>query len=350
MMLSNKIFCINQLKNLNYRVLSAAMISTNSKKFKVYVTQPIPKEAESIMHSNNIELIINQNTPLKRDLLLQNVKDIDGIFCTLNEKIDKEILETAGASLKVIGTCSVGYDHIDINECKKRNIPVGYTPGVLTDASAELTVGLLLNTTRRISEAINAAKTGEWADWKIMWMCGRGLSGSNVGIFGLGRIGLAVANRLKNFGVNKIIYHNRKPNEEGAKQGYEYVDLDTLLSQSDFLIVTCSATKETEKFFNLEKFKKMKKSAVFVNVSRGSVVNQEDLCVALKDNLIAAAGLDVTTPEPLPLDHELLKLRNCFITPHICSAEVNTRVKMAVITANNISLGLQNKALLHQIN
>lgn len=331
------------------RILSTLAMSGSNSNFKVFVTQPIPKEAQHILKSNNIDLVINQNTPLDRGILLDNVKNINGLFCTLNEKIDQQVLEAAGPELKIIGTCSVGYDHINLEECRKRNIQVGYTPGVLTDASAELAVGLLLNASRRISEAIASAKNGEWADWKIMWMCGRGLAGSNIGIFGLGRIGLAVANRLKNFGINKIIYHNRKPNEEASKHGFEYVDLDTLLAESDFLVVTCSATKDTDKFFDIEKFKKMKPSAIFVNVSRGSVVNQQDLCTALKNGLIGAAGLDVTSPEPLPVDHELFRLNNCFITPHICSAEVNTRVKMSVITATNIVNALQNKPLLHQI-
>lgn len=346
-------FLLKNLANFNLKFkvqkrLISSSVMLNSK-FKVFVTQPIPDEAEFILKSHNVELVVNQKTPLEREILLEKVKGIDGLFCTLNEKIDNQVLDAAGANLKAIGTCSVGYDHISIDECRKRNIQVGYTPGVLTDATAELAVGLLLNTSRRITEAISAAKNGEWADWKIMWMCGRGLAGSNVGIFGLGRIGLAVANRLKNFGVNKIIYHNRKPSEEASKHGYEYVDLDTLLENSDFLIVACSASKDTDKFFSLDKFKKMKSSSIFVNISRGSVVNQEDLCSALKNGIIGAAGLDVTTPEPLPLDHELFKLKNCYITPHICSAELNTRIKMAVITATNIVNALQKKPLLHQI-
>lgn len=349
MILVSNLSKINTKLLFSKRFLPTLTMSSSNSNFKVFVTQPIPVEAQNILESNNIDLVINQNTPLDRGFLLEKVKNINGLFCTLNEKIDKQVLEAAGPNLKVIGTCSVGYDHINLEECRTRNIQVGYTPGVLTDASAELAVGLLLNTSRRISEAIASAKNGEWADWKIMWMCGRGLAGSNVGIFGLGRIGLAVANRLKNFGINKIIYHNRKHNEEASQYGFEYVDLDTLLQQSDFLIVTCSATKDTEKFFDLEKFKKMKPSAIFVNISRGSVVNQQDLGIALKNGLICAAGLDVTSPEPLPLDHELFNLKNCFITPHICSAEVNTRVKMSVITATNIVNGLHNKPLLHQI-
>lgn len=146
-----------------------------------------------------------------------------------------------------------------------------------------------MNTSRRISEAIKAAKNGEWATWRIKWMCGNGLSGSTIGIFGLGRIGLAVSHRLKSFGPNRILYHNRKPNKE-APTGYEYVDLDTLLKESDFLICTCAATKQTENIFNARLFEKMKSNVVFINVSRGNVVNQDDLYNALKNNQIAAAG------------------------------------------------------------
>ncbi len=163
------------------------------------------------------------------------------------------------------------------------------------------------------------------------------------------KIGSAIAKRLENFGVKKILYNNRKPSEEGSSRGYEYVDMPTLLRESDFLICTCAATKETERVFNLENFKQMKPDAIFVNVSRGSVVNQDDLCFALKNNIIGAAGLDVTSPEPLPTDHELFKLRNCFITPHIASADNTTRVKMATITATNLVNGLNQKPLLHQI-
>ena len=147
-----------------------------------------------------------------------------------------------------------------------------------------------MNTSRRISEAIRAAKNGEWATWRIKWLCGIGLSGSTIGIFGLGRIGLAVAHRLESFGPKRILYHNRKPNEQAPSQ-YEFVDLDTLLQESDFVICTCAATKQTENIFNAKLFKKMKSSAIFVNVSRGNVVNQDDLYNALKSNQITAAGL-----------------------------------------------------------
>ncbi len=160
----------------------------------------------------------------------------------------------------------------------------------MIDATAEFTVGLLLNTSRRISEAIAAAKNGEWASWRIKWMCGTGLSGSTIGIFGLGRIGLAVAHRLKSFGPYKILYHNRKPNEQAPSE-YKFVDLDILLRESDFVICTCAANKQTENIFDAKLFQQMKPSAVFINVSRGNVVNQDDLYNALKNNQITAAGL-----------------------------------------------------------
>jgi glyoxylate/hydroxypyruvate reductase len=160
---------------------------------------------------------------------------------------------------------------------------------------------------------------------------------------------MAIAKRLENFGIKKILYNNRKPSGEADQRGYQYVDMPTLLKDSDFVICTCAATKETERIFNLDKFRQMKADSIFINVSRGVVVNQEDLAFALKNKLIGAAGLDVTTPEPLPVDHELFKLANCCITPHIASADTSTRVKMATISATNLVNALNNEPLLHQI-
>lgn len=185
--------------------------------------------------------------------------------------------------------------------------------------------------------------------WELMWMTGKGIHGSTVGVFGLGRIGLAVAKRLLNFNPNKIIYHNRSQNQEAESLNIKRVELETLLKESDFLICTCASTKETEKKFNLDLFKQMKPSSIFINVSRGNVVNQDDLCYALRNGVISAAGLDVTTPEPLPPSHELFQLENCIISPHICSAEKSTRIKMAVISAQNIINALDNTDLVHEI-
>lgn len=235
---------------------------------------------------------------------------------------------------------SVGVDHIDIEEVKKRNIKIGYTPDILTDATAELTIGLLLATCRRLLEANQEVHNGGWKAWSPVWMCGPGLSNSTVGVVGFGRIGQAVARRLKPFNVDKILYYSRTDKTEAKALDAERVSFDELLKTSDFIIVTCALTPETNKMFNDNAFNKMKSNSIFINTSRGDVVDQKALVNALQNNTILAAGLDVMTPEPLPLDDPLLKLKNCVLLPHIGSASIQTRKNMAVLTANNILAAL----------
>lgn len=268
----------------------------------------------------------------------------------LTDKIDDEILDKAGPNLKIVATMSVGYDHLDVNEIKKRGIKMAYTPDILTDATAELAVALLLATSRRLLEANEEAKTGGWKAWSPFWMCGPGLKGSTVGIVGFGRIGQEIAKRLKPFGPSKIIYYNRSEKPQAAKEiGATRVSFDELLSQSDFISVSCALTPETKEIFNETAFKKMKNTAVFINTSRGGVVDQDALVRALQDNIIWGAGLDVMTPEPLPLDHPLFKLKNCVILPHIGSACIETRQDMAVLTAKNIVAALKGQPLLTEL-
>ncbi|PIK37196.1 hypothetical protein BSL78_25970 [Apostichopus japonicus] len=292
----------------------------------------------------------DSDSPVPRDELLKNVAGADGLFCLLTDKIDKAVLDQAGSGLKVVSTMSVGYNHIDIKECQKRNIPVGFTPDVLTDATAELTIALLLMTSRRLLEAAEQVKSGGWGSWVPLWMCGPGLSGSTIGILGLGRIGAAIGERLLSFRVSKILYSSRSPKEEtAAKLGAEFVSFDKLLKESDFLIVSCALTNETRHIFNAQTFKMMKKSAILINTSRGDVIKQDDLYSALVHGEIAAAGLDVTTPEPLPTDDPLLTLSNCVVLPHVGSATVETRTSMAVLAANNLLAGLNNQPLVAQV-
>lgn len=262
----------------------------------------------------------------------------------LTDHIDKEVLDKAGPNLKVIATMSVGYDHLDLNEIKKRNIKIGYTPNVLTDATAELTVALLLATSRRLLEANEEARNGQWKAWSPFWMCGPGLNGSTVGIVGFGRIGQEVAKRLKPFNVKKLIYHNRSEKAKEAKEiGATRVNFDELLAESDFVIATCALTPNTKEMFNDCAFKKMKPTAVFINTSRGGVVHQESLVRALTEKTIWGAGLDVMIPEPLPVDDPLFKLKNCVILPHIGSATIETRSTMAMLTAMNVIAGLKGE-------
>lgn len=280
--------------------------------------------------------------PVPRAELIANLGDKSALFCLLTDKIDAEVLKNA-PQLKVIATMSVGYDHLAVDEIKKRNIKIGYTPDILTDATAELTVALLLATSRRLLEANEEARTGGWQAWSPFWMCGPGLSGSTVGIVGFGRIGQEVAKRLKPFNVKKFLYHSRseKQNDVGAQR----VSFEAVLRESDFVVATCSLTPETKGIFNEAAFKQMKPKAVFVNTSRGAIVEQAALIGALKNRIIWGAGLDVTTPEPLPLDSELFKLKNCVVLPHIGSAAIETRKQMGVLTARNIIAALKGEQM-----
>ncbi|XP_077201670.1 glyoxylate reductase/hydroxypyruvate reductase [Paroedura picta] len=319
---------------------------------EVFVTRRIPPEGQAALARAGSCRIQqwDSDEPIPHSELLAGVAGKDGLLCLLSDRIDKEVLDVAGPNLKVISTLSVGYDHLAIDEIKKRGIRVGYTPDILTDTTAELTVALLLATARRLPESVEEVKTGGWTTWKPLWMCGYGLSNSTVGIIGLGRIGRAVSRRLKPFGVKRFLYCGRHPKPEAAAEfGAEFVPLSTLAEQSDFVIVTCSLTPDTQGMCNRDFFCKMKKTALFINISRGAVVNQDDLYEALVKGRLAAAGLDVTTPEPLPPTHPLLSLKNCVILPHIGSATYATRNAMSVLAANNLLAGLKGESMPNEL-
>ncbi|KAM3171841.1 hypothetical protein ACTXT7_015784 [Hymenolepis weldensis] len=284
-----------------------------------------------------------------RQHLIEHVKGVKGLICHLGIKVDSEVLNAAGNSLKAVSTMSVGYDHLDLEEMMSRNIRVGYIPEILTDATAELTV---------TSETVSA---GKWGTWEPFWMCGKGLKNSTVGIFGLGRIGTAVATRLAAFSPSRIIYASsgRRPGgyqpvplltkPDGTSVVAEPVSFDDLLKESDFFCVCASMGEELNGVFNDEVFGKMKAGAVFVNIARGIMVDQEALYRALTKGVEAGglwgAGLDVTAPEPLPTDSPLLKLPNCFILPHIGSATEETRWLMAERAVDNLVAALSDKPM-----
>uniref|UniRef100_H3A6U3 Glyoxylate reductase/hydroxypyruvate reductase n=1 Tax=Latimeria chalumnae TaxID=7897 RepID=H3A6U3_LATCH len=296
----------------------------------------------------------DSDEPVPQTELLKGVVGAQGLYCLLSDKIDVEVLDAAGPNLKVISTLSVGFDHLALEEIKKRGIRVGYTPDVLTDATAELTVALLLATSRRIPEAVGEVKnlcigSGGWSTWKPLWMCGYGLLQSTVGIIGLGRIGKkgeSLVFRVGDSGMQSCIHTSQfqHPTIE-ASIAVEFLSIDKLAEESDFVIVCCSLTPETQGMCNKGFFAKMKKNAVFINTSRGTVVNQDDLYQALVSGQIAAAGLDVTVPEPLPTDHPLLSLKNCVILPHIGSATYDTRNTMSVLAADNLLGGLKGESM-----
>ncbi|XP_078477704.1 glyoxylate reductase/hydroxypyruvate reductase-like, partial [Lampetra planeri] len=238
---------------------------------KVYVTRQIPPEGLRILRESGqvqFQLWDSDDVPVPRKELLQKVKGVDALLCVLTEKIDAELLDAAGPNLKVLSTMSVGFDHLSLDELKKRGIRVGYTPEVLTDAVAELTVALLLATSRRLIEATHEAKTGGWGTWRTLWLCGHELANSTVGILGLGRIGVAIAERLAPFKVKKFIYTDTEPRPELASAiNAEFVSMDELAKRSDFLAACCALTPETQKICNKDLFSQMKKTSIFINTS-----------------------------------------------------------------------------------
>ncbi|CAD0202447.1 unnamed protein product [Chrysodeixis includens] len=334
----------------SFKTNPVKIMKCNSK-FEVFVTRADMPESgiEMIRRECNVKLW-NRSSPVPREEFLKLVPGVNAIYCCLTDKIDKELLDAAGPDLKAVATMSVGYDHIDVDECSRRGIRVGYTPDVLTDATAELTVALLLATARRLPEAQEEARSGGWVSWAPMWMTGPGLADSTVGIVGYGRIGQAVARRVKGFNTKQIIYCSRTERMEAREVGARKVEFDELLGESDFVICCAVLVPETRHMFNRSSFNKMKRTAIFVNTSRGGTVDQEALTEALTHKIIRGAGLDVTTPEPLPLDHPLLALKNCIVLPHIGSATIDARKTMAELTAVNILEALKGLEMPSELN
>ncbi|XP_041319273.1 glyoxylate reductase/hydroxypyruvate reductase [Pyrgilauda ruficollis] len=320
----------------------------------VFVTRRIPAEGLRVLSQASGCRVQQWDSeePVPRAELLAGVAGTSGLLCLLSDRIDREVLDAAGLSRRDVPGHGLAGQQPGLPPARSggRGIRVGYTPEVLTDATAELTVALLLSACRRLPEAAQQVRSGGWTTWKPLWMCGYGLSDSTVGIIGLGRIGQAVARRLKPFGVSRFLYTGSGPKPESAAEfGAEFVPLTRLAEESDFVVVTCALTPATQGMCNKDFFGRMKKSAVFVNTSRGAVVNQEDLYEALAHGHIAAAGLDVTTPEPLPPEHPLLSLGNCVILPHIGSATYATRSTMAVLAAQNLLAGLRGEPMPHEL-
>ncbi|CAG8692833.1 6576_t:CDS:2, partial [Ambispora leptoticha] len=260
--------------------MATTSTSNTSRRPKVFVTQALLPEAEQILeNAEGVEVELWKDGIIPREELLKKVKGVDGILCTLCNKIDKEVLDAAGPQVKVVSTVTVGYDHVDVEELRKRNIPLGYTPGVLTDAMADLTVMLVLGAARRIREGIFSVLNGKWGLWSPNFLLGTQLTNKTIGIVGLGRIGKATAIRLRPFiGVNgKIIYSGNTDKSYADEIGATRVEFDTLLRESDIICVTCALTSQTKEMFNYDTFKKMKKSVVFVNSARGGLVKQDDL-------------------------------------------------------------------------
>ncbi len=314
-------------------------------KQKVFVTRNIPEKGLTLVRDFCAADIWQAETPPTRIELLERVRGVDGLLSALTERIDIEVME-AVPSLKVISNFAVGVDNIDVATATARKIPVGNTPDVLTDATADVAFALLLAAARRIVEAEHYVRDGKWKMWGPKLLLGTDLADSTLGIIGFGRIGQAVAKRAAGFDLHVVYHDPSKPSAFGAAP----VDLDRLLEESDFVSLHVPLTTETRHMINAEALKKMKPNAVLVNTSRGPVVDSQALYDALKAHRIFAAALDVTEPEPLPQDDPLLELSNCIVIPHLGSASQKTRDQMAILAAKNLIAGLKGERLPNCVN
>jgi glyoxylate reductase len=316
---------------------------------KVYITRKIPDEiVEKIKQSCDVRMWEDMDKPVPRDMLEKEITDVDGLFCLLTESIDRDLLEKA-TQLKVISNMAVGYNNIDIEAAKEKGITVTNTPGVLTETTADLTFALLMATARRLLESSDYLRTGKWQTWSPMQLTGQDIYGSTIGIIGMGRIGAALAKRAKGFDMN-ILYYNRSRKPELEEElNMNYVDLDVLLKESDFVCVMTPYSSETRNLISRRELSLMKKSSIFINTARGGIVNEDDLYNALKNEEIWAAGLDVFEQEPISLDHPLLTLPNVVTIPHIGSASIKTRLKMAELAAENLLLAVTNQTPKHVV-
>ena len=289
--------------------------------------------------------------PPPRDELLRAVEGCDGILTLLTDRVDAELLDRAGPQLKVVSNYAVGFDNVDVDECTRRGIPVGNTPGVLTETTADLAWALLMAAARRIVEGADYVRAGRWKTWGPMLLLGPDVHGATLGIVGFGRIGQAVARRAQGFGMT-ILYHDpvRLPDEVTQPLGAEYAELDDLLARCDFVSLHVNLTDETRGLVDAPRLARMKPTAVLVNTARGPVVDPVALHAALRDGVIGAAALDVTDPEPIPVDDPLVSLPNCLIVPHIASATPATRGKMAEMAAANLLAGVRGERLPNPVN
>jgi glyoxylate reductase len=318
-------------------------------KKRIFLTRIIHDFALKKLSRYDIE-IHKGKIPISQKKLRSKIENIEGLICFPYDKIGSDLIDAA-KNLKVISTYSVGFDHIDIQHAKRKKIRVGYTPEVLTDATADLTFSLMLDAVRRVSEGDRIIRNGKWRQiYGAYDYLGMDLQGKTLGIFGLGRIGSALAKRATSFDM-KVIYHNRKPITKNKEKslGVKYVMFDKLITQSDIISIHVPHTKETNQLFDMKIFKKMKNSAFLINTARGKIVNEKDLKIALNKKIIAGAGLDVYESEPISEKHPLTKIQNVVLTPHIGSSTKETRAKMAEITVQNLILGISGKKPIYSV-
>lgn len=312
----------------------------------VFVTRPLPAPGIDLLNDSGFDVRSNpEDRPLSREQLIVGVREADALICMLSDRIDVELLDSAPA-LKVIANYAVGYDNIDVGAARERGIEVTNTPGVLTEATADLAWALLLAAARNLGAGERMVRAGEWTGWGPMQLLGEPLQGRTLGIVGMGAIGQAVARRGKGFGM-KIVYFNRNrvSPEIESSLGAEFVPFDQLLRRSDFLSLHAPLNEHSRHLFNQQAFQLMKSTAVLVNTARGALIDEVELVAALRDGSLAAAGLDVYEFEP-KITEGLLGLDNVVLAPHLGSASTLARGDMVRLCCENVSAVLAGKPAL----
>ena len=315
----------------------------------VLLTNPLPNEWIAVLEDRARLVVGMEGVSGFGPELLEYLPEAEGILTLLTARVDKTILDLA-PKLRVVSNMAVGVDNIDIPACTKRSIPVGHTPGVLTDATADLTMAILLSAARRLPESARDAREGRWGTWSPTGWLGADLRGATLGIVGMGKIGCAVAERAHGFGLRLVYADPAQHPEMDAAFGAERIPFDELLQRSDFVSLHCPLNASTRGLINKSALQMMKPNAILINAARGPVVDSAALVQALTQDWIKAAALDVTDPEPLPASHPLYGLKNCLIVPHIGSATIGARRRMAEIAYENLLAGLAGECLPHCFN
>lgn len=310
---------------------------------RVFVTRKLPDETlADLRGAAEVYVWPEESVPVPREFLLSEASECEGLLTMLSDRVDEELL-AASPGLKVVANLAVGYDNIDVQAARRRGVVVANTPGVLDDATADLAFALLLAAARRLPEAERKLRQGQWTGWSPLWLAGKDLHGAALGIVGAGRIGQAVARRGKGFGM-RILYTARSPKPAfEAELGAEYRSLPDLLAESDFVSLHVPLTPQTRGLIGRQELERMKPGAILINTARGAVLDEAALYEALSGGHLQAAGLDVYSVEPVPVDHPLLSLPNVVVLPHLGSATVETRMVMARLAAGNILAVLQGR-------
>ena len=318
---------------------------------RVFVSRRIPDDGLRLILEATDADVWQDELPPPRDELLRRIEGRDGVLALLTDRVDAEFFDRAGPQLKVVSNYAVGFDNIVVPEATRRGVPVGNTPGVLTDTTADLAWALLMAAGRRVVEGDRYVHDGHWKTWGPLLLLGTDISGATLGIVGFGRIGQAMARRAAGFGMT-VLYHDvqQLPDSVTRPLGATYVELDELFERADFVTLHTNLTAETRHMVNETRLQRMKPTSVLINTSRGPVVDQKALYRALSEGWIMAAGLDVTDPEPMPVDEPLLTLPNCIVVPHIASGSRTTRGKMAEMAAANLIAGVRGERLPTPVN